>query len=78
MKVAMVGSGSLNKTIKTIASNSQGATTNLFKDVESGELVTEMPINKMFEVTSVLKDAEIKSGRENRRERRKQQRKNKL
>lgn len=73
-KVAIIGNGSIGETIKAIASNIQGSTT-VYKDVESGELSTEMPTNKMFEITNILRDEEIKSGRENRRERRKQERK---
>ena len=48
-------------------------TTTMFKDVETGQVSTEMPTNRMFEITNVL---EYKSCRENRREKRKQQRKN--
>lgn len=76
MKVALVGDGSVREAIKVIASNIQSSTT-MFKDVEKQEISTEMPTNKMFEITNVLRDEEVKSGRENRRERRKQQRKNK-
>lgn len=51
-----------------------------FKDSETGEITSIMPENKMFEMTNILRDKEIKSGREKRRikrqaQRRKQQRK---
>lgn len=74
MKTIIVGNGSLSETIKVIATNIQGSTTTMFKDIESGELSTEIPTNKMFEITNIFIDEEIKSGRENRRERRKQER----
>ena len=73
MKVALVGNNSLSETIKAITTNIQGSTTTMFKDVETGELSTEIPTNKMFEIVNVLRDEEPKSGREKRRERRKQQ-----
>ena len=72
----MVGDGSIREALKTVATNIQGSTT-MYKNTETGELSTEMPTNTMFEITNILTDEEIKSGREKRRERRKQQRKNK-
>lgn len=54
--------------------NVQGSTT-MYKNAETKELSIEVLTNTMFEITNILRDEEIKSGRENRRERRKQQRK---
>ena len=76
MKKVIVGDGSIREALKDIASNIQGSTT-VFKDVESGELSTEMPYNTMFEIINIPSNGEIKSGRENRRIRRKAQRKKK-
>ena len=78
-RVVMVGEGSLKDTIRTVTSNIQGSTT-IYKNTETGELSTEMLTNTMFEITNILRDKEIKSGREKRRikrqeQRRKQQRK---
>lgn len=75
-KVILSGNGDIKEAIESvIISNIKGSPTTMFKDVESGELSTEMPTNKMFEIINILRDEEIKSGREKRRERRKQQRK---
>jgi len=76
MKKVIVGDGSVREAIKVITSNIRGSTT-VFKDVESGELSTEMPSNTMFEIINIPSNGEIKSGRENRRIRRKEQRKKK-
>jgi hypothetical protein len=76
MKKVIVGDGSIREALKVIASNIQGSTT-VFKDVESGELSTEIPSNTMFEIINIPSNGEIKSGRENRRIRRKAQRKKK-
>lgn len=48
-----------------------------FKDLETGEITSIMPENKMFEITKQTFDEAFKSGKEKRRERRKQERKNK-
>ena len=73
-RVVIVGDGSIREALKTVVTNIQGSTT-MYKNTETGELSTEMPTNTMFEITNILRDEEIKSGREKRRERRKQQRK---
>lgn len=70
MKVIIIGDSSVREAIKLVASDIQGSTTT-FRDVESEELSTEIPTNKMFKITNVLRDEEVKSGREKRRERRK-------
>ncbi len=59
--------------IKHLASNVQNSTVTMFK----GELTTEIPTNKMFEITNILREEKVKSGKEKRRERRKQGRKKK-
>jgi hypothetical protein len=74
IKIAIVGNGSVREAVEVLASNIQGSTVTVFKDVESGELLSKMPTNKMFEITNISRDEEVKSGREKRRERRKQQR----
>ncbi len=76
MKKVIVGDGSIREAIKVIASNIQGSTT-VYKNTETEELSTEMPPNTMFEIINISSNGEIKSGRENRRERRKAQRKKK-
>ena len=76
MKKVIVGDGSIREALKVIASSIQSSTT-VFKDIESGELSTEMPSNTMFEIINIPSNGEIKSGRENRRIRRKAQRKKK-
>lgn len=48
-----------------------------FKDSETGEITSIMPENKMFEMTKQTFDEDFKSGKEKRRERRKQERKKK-
>ena len=48
-----------------------------FKDSETGEITSIMPENRMFEITKQTFDEDFKSGKEKRRERRKQERKNK-
>ena len=48
-----------------------------FKDLETGEITSIMPENKMFEMTKQTFDEDFKSGKEKRRERRKQERKDK-
>ena len=48
-----------------------------FKDCETGEITSIMPENKMFEITKQTFDEDFKSGKEKRRERRKQERKKK-
>lgn len=48
-----------------------------FKDLETGEITSIMPENKMFEMTKQTFDEDFKSGKEKRRERRKQERKKK-
>jgi len=73
-RAVIVGDGSIREAIKVIASNIHGSTV-VFKNTETEELSTEMPSNTMFEIINIPSNGEIKSGRENRRERRKQQRK---
>lgn len=48
-----------------------------FKDLETGEITSIMPENKMFEMTKQTFDEDFKSGKEKQRERRKQERKKK-
>lgn len=48
-----------------------------FKNLETREITSIMPENKMFEMTKQTFDADFKSGKEKRRERRKQERKDK-
>ena len=60
-------------TLKVLATFAQTA----FKDCETGEITSIMPENKMFEMTKQTFDGDFKSGKEKRRERRKQERKNK-
>ena len=76
MKKVIVGGGSVREAIKVIASNIQGSTV-VYKNTETEELSTEMPSNTMFEIINIPSNGEIKSGRENRRIRRKEQRKKK-
>lgn len=75
--IVIIGNEDINKHI-IVASHIQDFATTIFKDVETGNLSTEIPTNRIFEITNILRDKEIKSGRENRRERRKQERKSKL
>ena len=48
-----------------------------FKNLDTGEITSIMPENKMFEITKQTFDEAFKSGKEKRRERRKQERKRK-
>ena len=48
-----------------------------FKNLDTGEITSIMPENKMFEITKQTFDEAFKSGKEKRRERRKQERKKK-
>ena len=49
----------------------------VFKNLDTGEITSIMPENKMFEITKQTFDEDFKSGKEKRRERRKQERKKK-
>lgn len=71
------GSGreAMLKAIATNAPTTFAQTT--FKDLETGEITSIMPENKMFEMTKQTFDGDFKSGKEKRRDRRKQERKNK-
>ena len=48
-----------------------------FKNLDTGEITSIMPENKMFEMTKQTFDGDFKSGKEKRRERRVKERKNK-
>jgi len=75
-KIAIVGHGSVGKAIKLVASNLMGSTTT-FKNVETNEITANIPENSVFEILNSGPQSQPKSGRENRRERRKINRKKK-
>ena len=49
----------------------------VYKNLETDEVISSPPLNKVFTIENYRTDLDYKSGRELRRERRKQQRKNK-
>ena len=81
MKTFIIGNedGSVREAIlKVLATNAPTTfAQTAFKDCETGEITSIMPENKMFEITKQTFDEDFKSGKEKRRERRKQERKNK-
>ena len=81
MKTFIIGNedGSVREAIlKVLATNAPTTfAQTAFKDCETGEITSIMPENKMFEMTKQTFDEDFKSGKEKRRERRKQERKKK-
>ena len=79
--VCIVGNedGSAREAIlKAIATNAPTTfAQTAFKNLDTGEITSIMPENKMFEMTKQTFDGDFKSGKEKRRERRVKERKNK-
>ena len=66
-----------NNIIAVVGHNGNYPLHSAFKNVQTKEVTTFVPENTVFEIVNKRSFLEPKSGRENRRERRKQNRKNK-
>ena len=73
-KVIIIGGGSIGA---NIAKNFGIADMQVYRNLETDEVTSSPPLNKVFTIENYRTDLNYKSGRENRRERRKQQRKKK-
>lgn len=73
-KVIIVGNGSIGA---NIAKNFGVTDMQVYRDFETDEVTSSPPLNKVFTIESFDSDMDYLSGREKRRQRRKQQRKNK-
>ena len=73
-KVIIIGGGSIGA---NIAKNFGITDMQVYRNLETDEVTSSPPLNKVFTIENYRTDLNYKSGRENRRERRKQQRKKK-
>lgn len=73
-KVIIIGNGSIGA---NITKNFGVTDMQTYKDFEIDEVTSSPPLNKVFTIENHRTDLDCKSGREKRRQRRKQQRKNK-
>ena len=73
-KVIIIGGGSIGA---NIAKNFGVTDMQVYRNFETGEVTSSPPLDKIFTIENYRMDLDYKSGRENRRQRRKQQRKNK-
>lgn len=71
-KIVIIGNGSIGA---NIAKNFGVTDMQVYRDFETDEVTSSPPLNKVFTVENYKTDLDYKSGREKRRERRKQQRK---
>ena len=72
-KVIIIGGGSIGA---NIAKNFGITDMQVYKNLETDEVTSSPPLNKVFTIENYRTDFEYLSGREKRRQRRKQQRKN--
>jgi len=73
-KVIIIGGGSIGA---NIAKNFGITDMQVYRNLETDEVTSSPPLNKVFTIENYRTDLDYKSGRENRRQRRKQQRKKK-
>ena len=73
-KVIIIGGGSIGA---NIAKNFGVTDMQVYRNFETDEVTSSPPLDKVFTIENYRTDLDYKSGRENRRQRRKQQRKNK-
>lgn len=73
-KVIIIGNGSIGA---NIAKNFGVTDMQVYRNFETDEVTSSPPLNKVFTIEQVDHTHEYLSGREKRRQRRKQQRKNK-
>ena len=73
-KVIIIGGGSIGA---NIAKNFGITDMQVYRNLETDEVTSSPPLNKVFTIENYRTDFEYLSGREKRRQRRKQQRKNK-
>lgn len=73
-KVIIIGGGSVGA---NIVKNFGVTDMQVYRDFETDEVTSSPPLNKIFTIESFDSNMDYLSGREKRRERRKQQRKNK-
>ena len=73
-KVIIIGGGSIGA---NIAKNFGITDMQVYRNLETDEVTSSPPLNKVFTIENYRTDLNYKSGRENRRQRRKQQRKKK-
>ena len=72
-KVSLIGGGSIGA---NIAKNFGVTDMQIYKNLETDEVTSSPPLNKVFTIENHRTDFEYLSGREKRRQKRKQQRKN--
>ena len=72
-KVIIIGGGSIGA---NIAKNFGVTDMQIYKNLETDEVTSSPPLNKVFTIENYRTDFEYLSGREKRRQKRKQQRKN--
>ena len=72
-KVIIIGGGSIGA---NIAKNFGITDMQVYRNLETDEVTSSPPLDKVFTIENYRTDLDYKSGRENRRQRRKQQRKN--
>ena len=72
-KVIIIGGGSIGA---NIAKNFGITDMQVYKNLETDEVTSSPPLNKVFTIENYRTDFEYLSGREKRRQKRKQQRKN--
>ena len=73
-KVIIIGGGSIGA---NIAKNFGITDMQVYKNSETDEVTSNPPLDKVFTIENYRTDLDYKSGRENRRQRRKEQRKKK-
>lgn len=73
-KVVIIGGGSIGA---NIAKNFGATDMQVYRNFETDEVTSSPPLNKVFTIENYRTDLDYLSGREKRRQRRKQQRKNK-
>ena len=73
-KVIIIGGGSIGA---NIAKNFGVTDMQVYRNFETDEVTSSPPLDKVFTIENYRMDLDYKSGRENRRQRRKQQRNNK-
>ncbi len=72
-KVSLIGGGSIGA---NIAKNFGITDMQVYRNLETDEVTSSPPLNKVFTIENYRTDFEYLSGREKRRQKRKQQRKN--
>ena len=73
-KVIIIGGGSIGA---NIAKNFGITDMQVYRNLETDEVTSSPPLNKVFTIENYRTDLNYKSGRENRRERRKKKKKKK-